>query len=236
MPFTPSNYKRVHYFLVLIFLMVSCDKGIFESGIKEGVIEYRIEYPDLGDDHVMMDLLPKKMEMTFKDGEFRNEISAGMGLFKTSIIREKENQKLIHTIKLLNKKLASELNSGDIDVMNAEFNELEFAPSSNTKEIAGYTCQEVIATVKEDSVWEFKLYFTDEINIPEPNYMNPFEDIKGVLMQYEMISHDLHMLFVAESVHKKEIERDDILLADDYTMVSPENLKTELDAIFEKVK
>ena len=89
--------------------MLSCSEGIFESGLSEGVIEYKIEYPHIGEDHVMMDLLPQKMEMTFKDGEYRNEISAGMGLFKTSIIKEKENAKLIHSIKLLNKKLASEL-------------------------------------------------------------------------------------------------------------------------------
>lgn len=236
MPFTPSIYKRIHYFLILSFIAASCDSGIFESGLDEGIIEYRIEYPYLEDDHIMMDLLPKKMEMTFKDGEYRNEISAGMGLFKTSIIKEKENQKLIHTIKLLNKKMASELDAQDAKRLNIEFDHLSFQPTGGKKEIAGYSCQEVLATVNGDSIWEFKLYFTDEIDIPNSNYLNPFQEIEGVLMQYEMINHDLHMLFTAESVHKKEVKREDILLADDYLIVTPTNLENELDAIFDKVK
>jgi hypothetical protein len=236
MPFTPSVFKRIAYYFILLLFATSCDRGIFESGLDEGVIEYRIEYPDLGDDHVMMDLLPKKMEMTFKEGEYRNEISAGMGLFKTSIIKEKENEKLIHTIKLLNKKLASELNAQDIKRMNKAFNDIEFKKTNGTKEIAGYQCQEVQATVKGDSIWEFKLYYTDEIDVPNSNYLNPFAEIEGVLMQYEMINNDLHMLFIAENVLKKDINREDILLAEEYEMVSPENLEKELEAIFEKVK
>ncbi len=236
MPFTPSIHKRIQYFFILLLFTISCDSGIFESGIKEGVVEYKIEYPYLKDDHIMMDLLPKKMEMTFKDGEYRNEISAGMGLFKTAIIKEKENQKLIHTIKLLNKKLASELESSDIESLNKDFNKIEFEATGNMKEIAGYHCKEVIATVKEDSTWEFKLYYTEEIAIQDPNYLNPFHPIQGVLMQYEMINHDLHMLFTAVSVHKKEVKREDILLAEDYVIVTPEKLESELDAIFEKVK
>lgn len=236
MPFTPSHFKRISFFVVILFFVVSCDKGIFESGLKEGIIEYRIEYPKLDKDHIMMDLLPKKMEMTFKNGEYRNEISAGMGLFKTAIIKENENQKLIHTIKVLNKKMASELNYDDFVKLNSEFNNLEFKPTGNSKEIAGYHCKEMIATVQEDSIWDFKLYYTDEINVPNSNYMNPFEKIEGVLMQYEMINHDLHMLFVAENVLKKEIKKEDIYLEDDYKMVSPTQLESELDAIFEKVK
>lgn len=236
MPFTPSILRRNQYFLILILFMFSCSEGIFESGLDEGIIEYRIEYPQLEDDHIMMDLLPKKMTTTFKEGEYRNEITAGMGIFKTSIIKENDSEKLIHTIKLLNKKLASRLNSEDIRKVNYEFDDLDFKATGQSKMIAGYECNEMQATVMGDSIWEFKLYYTDEINIPEANYMNPFEKVHGVLMQYEMINHDLHMLLTAENVFKKEINRDDILLTDDYTIVTPEKLSSELDAIFEKVK
>lgn len=236
MPFTPSVFRRLATFLIFTIGLVSCERGIFESGIDEGVIEYRIEYPKLNEDHVMMDLLPKKMEMTFKNGEYRNEISAGMGLFKTAIIKQKEKEELIHTIKVLNKKLASDLDEKAVDRMNVGFNKLTFEATGNKKVIAEYECTEMIAKVEGDSAWEFKLYFTDEISIDNPNYLSPFQEVKGVLMQYEMINHDLHMLFTAEKVLDKEIKREDILLSDDYLMVTSDSLEEELDAIFEKVK
>lgn len=236
MPFTPSISWRNCYFLIFLLSLAACSEGIFESGIDEGVIEYKIEYPSISGDDVMMDLLPKKMETTFKDGEFRNEIIAGMGLFKTSIIRQGKSDKLIHTIKVLNKKQASEVGSDDIAKLNHEFNEIDFEATDGEKTIAGYKCKEMIAKVKGDSAWEFKLYYTDEIKIPNANYMNPFDKVEGVLMQYEMINHDIHMQFTAEKVLKKEVADEDIHLASDYKMISPAKLSEELDAIFEKVK
>ena len=62
--------------------------------LKKGVITYKIEYPGISEDNVMFDLMPRRMEMSFKDDNYRTDIIAGMGLFKTSIISEADNNQL----------------------------------------------------------------------------------------------------------------------------------------------
>jgi hypothetical protein len=159
-----------------------------------------------------------------------------MGLFKTSIICEKGKSNLVHSVKMLNKKYASELTSKQIEDLNPDFKKLEIVETGNSKMIAGYDCKEVKVKVLSDSSWMFNLYFTDKISIKNSNQHTPFKSIKGVLMEYEIISYDTHMRFSAVEVNKTEVDLESIALTNDYQMISPERLKSEIEGIFAKVK
>jgi GLPGLI family protein len=229
--------ERSTYAIVLcLILLSSCKEGIFKSGLKEGEIEYEVSYPALPKDHLMMDLLPKKMECKFSQGQYRNEISAGMGLFRSAIVYQGEEDHLYHTVKLLNKKIYAELNKNDILTLNEGFNGLVFEETGERKTIAGYDCKEVEVTVPGDSVWIFNVYYTNEIDIPKANYRNPFESLDGVLMEYDILSNDLHMHFKATRVTETEVDEKDIKISSDYNQVSSEELRKELESIFNKVK
>ncbi len=219
----------------LLFLQ-ACDKGIFESGIEEGMIEYSISYPSIPSDNYMQDFLPQKAETYFCNGEFRTDIIAAMGLFKSSIINSKDKEGLTHSIKVLNKKLASELNEKDILLFNPEFKDITIKKSDKRKTIAEYDCKAMDVTVNGDSSWSFTLYYTDEIHIKDANKMSPFKALDGVLMEYDVLSRDIHMKFSAVKVIKKKINREDILLSDDYKMITPLELKKEMDGIFNQLK
>ena len=117
-----TNHLLYFSLICLLLLIQACDEGIFESGIEEGKIEYTISYPDIPSDSYMQDFLPKKAETYFNKYGYRTDIIAAMGLFKTSIIKDKEN--LIHSVKVLNKKLASELSEQDISLLNPEFQDI----------------------------------------------------------------------------------------------------------------
>jgi hypothetical protein len=219
-----------------LLLLQACDKGIFESGIEEGMIEYTISYPNIPSDSYMQDFLPKKAETYFSKEEYRTDIIAAMGLFKTSIISNKDKEGLIHSIKVLNKKLASELSKKDILLFNPEFQDITIKKSDKKKKIAEYDCKAMDVTVNGDSSWTFTLYYTEEIKIKDANKMSPFKSLDGVLMEYDVMSRDIHMKFSAVKVIKKEIKREDIILAEDYKIISPLELKKEMDGIFNQLK
>lgn len=236
-----KHYPRPHSFFIgitcfcIALLSFSCSDSTFDDGLDKGVIEYSISYPSIPEDNYMLDLMPKKMETSFYKGNFRSDIVAGMGLFKTSIISEKGNEKLIHSVKMLNKKYVSSLNLEEIRDLNPNFNEIEITPTDETKEIAGYMCNGADVKVKGDSTWEFKIYYTNEINIKNSNKHTPYKSISGVLMQYEILSYNTHMLFTAKKVTPLE---DSIITkpGDDYEQVSPKRLEEEIEAIFNAVK
>ena len=225
--------------ICLILFSLSCaDEAPKEDEkISMGLIEYSIEYPQIPADSYLLDLMPKSMETTFSDGHFRSDIVAAMGLFKTSVICQKGQTNLIHSVKMLDKKKASTLNYDEIREFNPNFRNIEIAPTDEVKEIAGYTCKSSVVTVKGDSSWTFKLYYTDEIDIPKSNQHTPFKDIEGVLMQYDLVSYDTHMRFIAEKVSAKDdITLEEIQLEEGYESVTPDELKKEIESIFDKVK
>jgi hypothetical protein len=233
-----QNTSRLFVYLALGVILIhsSCDSNIFKKGIEEGTIEYSITYPQIPEGNYLLDIMPNQMEMNFKNGVYRSDIIAGMGLFKTSIISNKEDDKLIHSVKLLNKKFASTLGSEDIIEVSPYYKEVRFEFTDKTKQIAGYECKEVIAHIEGDSSWNFSIFYTDEINIETPNRLTPFEPIEGVLMEYDLYNYNTHMHFEAHNVIEQKVDQSHIDLEDGYVMVSPTELKSEIESIFANIQ
>lgn len=238
--FFESLFSRTCISIYFVAFTVACSSEITPTEgekISKGLIEYAINYPQIPEDSYLQDLMPKSMETIFLEGNFRSDIVAGMGLFKTSIICEKDKSNLVHSVKMLNKKYFSTFNYEEIRDFNPIFKEIEITPLEETKEIAGFLCHASKVMVKGDSSWSFKLYYTYEIEIPQSNQHTPFKSIDGVLMQYDIVSYDTHMRFIAEKVTPKEnIEMDEIQLEDGYETVSHDELKNEIKSIFASVQ
>lgn len=236
-----ANKIKVNIWFTITLITISlfspaCDDFSFHNGIDEGVIEYSISYPDIPSDSYILDLMPKKMQTSFKDDNFRSDIIAGMGLFKTSIISIEKDKELLHSVKMLNKKYASKLSSNDLIKLNPDFENIEIELIDERKEIAGYHCKAAEVKVLADSTWSFKLYYTNEIKIKNVNLHTPFKEINGVLMEYEVTSYDTHMHFIADKVIQKEVNESEIKLEEGYKMIAPLELKKEIESIFAKVR
>ena len=222
-------------FVLFVLLFSACDNISFQDGITEGKIEYDISYPNIAEDNFMLDLMPKNMSTTFVDNSYRSDIIAGMGIFKTSIICNEGNEKLIHSIKMLRTKYASELTKEDFKKFNPAFNEVEVKFTDETKEIAGYNCKSAEVKVLGDSVWTFNVFYTDEINIKNVNGHTPFKPIKGVLMEYQLLSNNVLMKFTTTKVIQEDIDASVLALDEDYEMVEPKKLKLEIEKLFANI-
>ena len=103
------------------------------------------------------------------------------------------------------------------------------------KEIAGYNCKSADIKVLGDSVWTFKVYYTDEINIVNVNGHTPFKPIKGVLMEYQLLSNNILMKLSATEVIQEDVDISVISLEEDYQMVEPDKLKMEFEKLFANI-
>lgn len=219
--------------LSLTLFLQSCEDSPFSQRVSDGVIVYKIEYPLIDEDNAMLDLMPKNMEMTISGNDYRTDIIAGMGLFKTSIISKGSQKNITHSVKMLNKKFVSELDHHDIKMINPSLANLEIEFTDNTKTIAGIECKE--AKIKDNDCKEYLAYFTKYFKIKNPNKGTPFEKIPGVLMEYEFVNYNTHMKFIAQEVMEKSVEKDYLNLESGYAMVKPRKLKAEIQSIFDKV-
>ncbi len=179
------------------------DEGKF---ISEGSIEFAASVIDQSNS--MASMAPSKMTVHFKKNKSCVEMSAGMGLFTTSFVSNPDNRTLTQMVKLLNKKfwLLQSMDEIQKDIDSYKF---EIKPTKETKIIAGYTCTKAIVHKRDSDDPDFVIYYTKELNITNPNFSNPFSNISGVLMEYQLKKFGLEMKFVATKVVKEPI--DDIL-------------------------
>ncbi|NUM49644.1 MAG: hypothetical protein HUU48_00890 [Flavobacteriales bacterium] len=221
------------YFLflsLLIALISGCGKKF--SSNSEGVIEFEVTYPKMDPSHFMLDFLPKSMEQRFKNNTFITELSAGMGMFRTCFIIDCNDKKFTHFVKLINKKYILTLNEEGVNEMNQIMPTYIVTPSSETKEIAGYLCKKATVTV-ENSGEVFDIFYTDEIDIDEPNWATQYSEIKGVLMEYQLEKYGLCMRITAKNVSFGSVEDNSLKQPEGYQHVSIDRMDKEMEEIFE---
>lgn len=211
-------------------MVISCG-GKYE-GQSEGEIHFDVSYPKLDKDNFMKDFLPKKMLLKFKDDRVSNTLSAGMGMFQFGMISDIENQQLVRTAKLINKKYALNLHNEEVfNALNKEAAyDIQF--TDETKKILGFDCKKIVVTIKDGSNDTFSAYYTDKINIENPNWFNQYSPVKGVLLEYEYEKYDMRMHMVATKIHFKELEENAFEVSEKYLDINEEKMDKEMVELF----
>lgn len=197
-----------------------------EKFISEGEIEYTATVID--QNNSMASMAPTKMIVAFKANKSCAEMTAGMGLFKAAFISDPEKKIFIQEVKILNKKFILIEGEEEIKKENDEFL-VKLVPSKETKVIAGYVCKKVTVVPEDKTIQPFDVYYTDEVNIEDPNFTNPYHDIKGVLMEYQLKKFGLEMKFVAKSVKNVSVDDNCFQIPSDYKKVTHKEMKMIFD-------
>lgn len=202
--------------LLFILFLAGC-KPLDEKFLSEGSIEYDASVVD--PNSPMADMAPSSMTIKFKNNMSCVEMNAGMGLFSTAFITNPETKTLIQLVRLMNKKFSLVQNEEQLKKENELFN-LEIIPTKQTKLIAGYKCKKAVAHYKGGNSPDFDIYYTQDLNIKNPNFANPYSMIDGVLMEYQMKKFGVEMKFTAKSVLKGDIDDSTFNLPQDYKAIT----------------
>lgn len=224
-------------FLVLLFItglsitfFSSCETK--SNRIDEGIIVYNISYPIPFEDKWMERLMPKEMEMQFKDDKLKTELSFGLGMIKIAYLSDKKKEQLFEMLKFMKKKNFSILNKDDIKVMMQNIAAHKITPGDSTKMIAGYTCKNAYVEVKDDSTtYDFECWYTDELGKEYINWCSPFSPIKGVLMEYQIERFDVAMKFVATEVRLVEVPDENFIISEKYKEISSKEMEENLQQL-----
>lgn len=211
----------------------SCDRiAVFDQRPQQGVIEYKISFPTLEDDSgLMTSLLPEKMTMHFNRGVYATELSTVGGLFKNRFVVNGNERSMIHQIKIFKKKIESEYNETDILGQLNQMPRLTIIETGELDTIAGLPCRKAIGIFDHISMPEMTIYYTDAINIPNPNWCTQFHEIDGVLLQYDLEQMGIRMRFTAVSVQSLETDESSLAPEPGYDRVPVERLQAELEEV-----
>ena len=211
--------------VVFILLVFSRCSTSGEKLVSQGMIEYSAAVVDKSS--MVANLAPTKMTIKFKDNVCFGEMSTGMGFFRTAFVSDPHSKTLTQMVNLLGKKYWNQLNETDINKDNSDYN-FDINETKDTKMIAGLKCKKAIVHHKSGDEPDFEVYYTDELGIENPNFANPFNKIKGVLMEYKFKKFGLEMKFVATSVTKYPVDEKDFQVPAYYKKIS----KKEMNDLF----
>ncbi len=214
---------QIAIFATLAVLAFSgCKHGRDGNTASQGVIEYEVTAVDPS--NPMADLAPNKMLVKFKEKKSVAEMSAGMGLLTMTFVSDYNNKTVTQLVKLLNKKYASTASAEDIQKEKGN-STIVVKKTSGTKMIAGYKCKKAQVSFTNHSHPDFDVYYTDEIELENPNWGNEYSDIDGVLMEYQLKRYNIELRFTARKVEKKHVEDSDFDRPADYKTISQKELE-----------
>jgi hypothetical protein len=226
--------RLINFFPLLLVIALaslsSCSGGGSER--SEGVITYGITYPVPLEDKWMERLMPKEMEMQFKDGLLKTELSFAVGMIKIAFLSDQKNKKLYELMKFMKKKNYATRNQDEVNLMMNSIPPHKITPGNATKMIAGYTCKNAMVEVKNDTInYEFELWYTEELGSKDLNWCSPFSPIQGVLMEYQIERFDVTMKFTAKNVDLEEFPEDEFLIPENYKKISYQEMRENLEQL-----
>lgn len=214
--------------VTLILLHTGCSRSLIQSSVKEGTIEYALTFPDYDPNGLMAGMLPEKTTLTFTEDKQAVDLSAGMGVFRTSMVVNTPEHIMDYHMSVMGKKLVAELHPRDLQQFNRESEALSILYTDETDTIAGYPCKKALAIYNGIDHPESEIWYTTAITMDAPNWYGPYSEVPGVLMQYEVVQYGMRMRLTATSVKPGPVDASHFAIQADHERVQPEVLHQEL--------
>ena len=233
--------KRTCYYLtfftliLILFSFPQCKDTPFQSDhIKEGYIEYDIEYLSDSMDTFIQSFLPDKMKVKFKDHNTRNQLKCMGGVFNLTNIKKYEEGTNITLVEFIDKKYKYSEDNDEPSLFFQERPEIVIQKTDSTKKISGYTCKEAEVTISSENsgeVNQFSIYHTDKINVKGFNEQTPFESVDQVLLEFQMYFYGIPMKFKASKIKQTNIPSETFEIPRGYKKVNRETMKEIIELL-----
>ncbi|MCX6243262.1 MAG: DUF4412 domain-containing protein [Bacteroidetes bacterium] len=213
--------------IMTLFLVAGIAVAMMAAKPFEGVINYKISYPDGKFTEAQMNMFPKVMTVSVKGTKARTEMNVAGGT--TVEILDYVAKTKVALINMMGQKYAIKQTTAEIEKENSSQAKVEVNVTNETKNIAGYTCKKAIVTSNDDGVkTTMEVWFTEELGGKEVNFSDPlYKDINGVLLEFSIVTPQISMKLSATSIEKKSVAAKDFEIPADYTITTQDELKSK---------
>lgn len=214
--------------IAVIFAMAgySCkEKG--RKYIDQGEIHYNIDY--IGSMGVPKEILPQNLIVSFKNDKILFEMVSDFG--NSGILNLANPEKGIFDtyFSLFTMKFYYAGQPGELFPGFEAMAGMLLKKTSKTSVICGFNCKNVQVTFPSDREKVIDIWYTNEINIKNPNAATPFNQIDGVLMSFFFFMGPAELHFNAETVYKKNISDETFERRNKFKRVSREEINKFID-------
>jgi len=198
--------------------------------INQGEIHYNVDY--IGKIGPMpKEVLPKNLIVSFKDNKILFEMISSFG--NSGILNLANPEKGIFDtyFSLFSLKYFYAVEPGEQFPGLEAMKGIVIRKTTKTSVICGFNCKNAEVTFPADREKVYEIWYTNEINVNNPNAATPFSQIDGVLMSFFFFLGTAELQFDAETVYKKEIPDEAFERREKFLRVSRE----EIDKLINKM-
>lgn len=208
---------------LLIIISLTLSSFGFSQKKFSGTITYKIHYLEDSLGNFNDNMFPSTMTVSFRNELSRTTLESSVG--KQTIIGNASEKSTIILMDVGDSKYAVKNSKEERQEAIKELPDVYLKYTDETKNIAGYNCKKV-QIIQGDKTLD--AYFTDEIEVENPNWQSEFKDIKGVLLEYTQISDDVKTKYIAVEIKKEKIKKKDFEIPVDYRIITKKELADAL--------
>lgn len=151
------------------------------------------------------EVLPKNLIVSFKQDKILFEMISSFGNSGILNLANPEKKIFDTYFSLFTLKYFYAVQPGEEYPGFETMNGIDIKKTSKTSVICGYNCKSAEVTFPYDRSKVFEIWYTNEIDVKNPNTATPFSQIDGVLMNFFFLLGQAELQFSAENVYKKDI-------------------------------
>ncbi|MCQ2973546.1 MAG: DUF4412 domain-containing protein [Bacteroidales bacterium] len=222
--------KYINFLVIIIsvsILLLNCNCNTIDnfSKIKEGKIIYSIEYPKEEEQSSLVTLLPETMELKFKEDNTVINIKGFFAIFSLIYVSNHETHTNYSLLKIMNQKKMYKADTVDAPFGYEKMKDIEIEYTNDTLTICGFLCKKALAHSKTSKDNVYELYYTNEIGIKNPNTNNPFKQLNGVLLGFQVRLCGIRMNMKAIEISPEPVEDSAFNIPEGYDNLSREELE-----------
>lgn len=215
---------------ICIFLLCSCSSK--EEVIDEGTIIYSADYPNHKKNIFLYNILPKEVEISFKNGIVRNDISRGN--FQNILLFDCNKKQMDIYFQYGEEAFKTKLTPKEIQQMLNEQTPYDIRFTAEMDTMAGFNVKKALAINRKDKQDVITLWYTEEIALKNPNWYNTFKEVPGVLLAYSVDRFGIRMDYKATRFISKvdETEKRLFTLPAKGTSISYDEYNQKMNSLF----
>jgi hypothetical protein len=206
-----------------LFLLGSCgEHAAFKQNISEGTIEYEVTYPELDSSNILLEMLPDKMVMKFKKDKYRSELKTAAGIIEMAVVADRSEEKMYNLVKIFSDRYVLEMDKEEALKMTSTLPAFNIVNTDVQLTIAEAKCNKIELDFEGSDLDNFEFCYTDEIDLLEPNWCTPYNEVGGVFLDYRIENYGMKMRLKAIRIISEEIDDEEFTISDEYKSVTAE--------------
>ncbi len=215
--------KKLLTAVILLTAFIS-ESAVAQKKISEGTLTYEI-IVDGEMEGMMAAMLPSEIIMKFKGTKSRTEMAMAM-MENVAISDQKAPDAGFVLIDAMGSKYAMKVDAKMVEDQKKSMPEFEITESTETKEIAGFTCKKAIVKNKANNE-ESIIYYTSQLPYFENSLNAQFGGLKGMPLEFSSKIAGATITLRARTFEKVKLDDSLFNIPADYKVVTQEELMKE---------